>query len=499
MPWDAAFGVFVQKMCKIELGSHVKNMSMSVLSVSQLTQTIRGLLEPRFRSVNVRGEASNLKVQSSGHVYFSLKDAEAQISAVLFRGNAIALPRMPKDGDQIIATGEISVYPPRGSYQLVVRELQFLGTGELLLKFHQLKEQIQQRGWFDSSRKKPLPKLPRRIGVITSPTGAAIQDILQILTRRFSGFCVILNPVKVQGEGAAAEIAQAIDDMNRYQLADVLIVGRGGGSIEDLWAFNEEIVAKAIFESRIPVISAVGHETDFTIADWVADIRAPTPSAAAEIVIAEKAHLLKQLEKASLQSNHFLSQQIQKRKEKLWAIFKHPLLCQPYSLLALPVMRLDDLKQSIDHAAHAILQKTKLRLDAQQHRVDLVRPSNQICQIRQRIGSLSIRLDETIKSCFAIKKKNYSLPLFYSRLDTSILRHIANKNEQIRQIRSTIASLNPNHLLKMGFCILFSEKDHSVILSVEEMQTDQPFKAVLSDGCIHAKALRIEKTDGPQL
>lgn len=320
---------------------------MKIFTVSELTYAIKGVLEPPFRSLSVKGEISNFKLQSSGHLYFSLKDAGSQISAVLFKGSAASLPRMPKEGDQVIAQGEISLYAPRGQYQIVVRELQFLGVGELLLKLHQLKEQLQMRGWFDPKLKKPLPKFPRRIGIVTSPTGAVIQDILHVLRRRFAGFHVILNPVKVQGEGAAQEISQAIDDFNKYRLADVLIVGRGGGSIEDLWAFNEEMVAKAIFDSKIPVISAVGHETDFTIADLVADVRAPTPSAAAEIAVAEKASLLRHLGSLGQLSLHRIKQQIGHYRQQVSALKKHPLLSSPYGILAEPIQRVDDFARAL--------------------------------------------------------------------------------------------------------------------------------------------------------
>jgi exodeoxyribonuclease VII large subunit len=338
-----------EKRKKIALQSFFwQNTHMKILSVSELTHAIKGVLEPAFQGISVKGEISNFKLQTSGHLYFSLKDANAQISAVLFRGNAASLPRMPKEGDQVVAKGEISLYAPRGQYQIIIRELQFLGVGELLLKLHQLKEEIQARGWFHPEHKKPLPKLPKRIGVVTSPTGAVIQDILHILTRRFAGFQVILNPVKVQGEGSAQEIAQAIYDFNKYRLADVLIVGRGGGSIEDLWAFNEEIVAKAIFESKIPIISAIGHETDFTIADWVADVRAPTPSAAAEIVIAEKANLLRFLESTQELCRQRIAQQIHQYRERVSALQKHPLLSSPYGVLAPAIQRLDDFARQLE-------------------------------------------------------------------------------------------------------------------------------------------------------
>jgi exodeoxyribonuclease VII large subunit len=263
-----------------------------ILSVSALTSAIKNQLESRFPALQVKGEISNLKEQASGHIYFTLKDAEAQIRAVIFRSNARELARPLRNGDQVIVKGELAVYPPQGYYQVVVRKLSYAGVGELLVQLHALKDKLQALGWFSKERKKPLPKFPRTIGVVTSPTGSVIQDILNILGRRFAGFHLILNPVKVQGEGAAEEIARAIDAFNRYQLADVLIVGRGGGSLEDLWAFNEEKVAAAIFASKIPVISAVGHETDFTIADFVADVRAPTPSAAAEIATQEMAQQL---------------------------------------------------------------------------------------------------------------------------------------------------------------------------------------------------------------
>jgi exodeoxyribonuclease VII large subunit len=475
-------------------------MTLKIISVTELTSAIRAILEPSFRSIAVRGEISNLKLQSSGHLYFSLKDAGAQISAALFRSNAAALARMPKDGDQVVAIGELSVYPPRGNYQIIVRELQFLGVGELLLKLHQLKEALQARGWFDASHKKPIPKLPRRIGVVTSPTGAVIQDILNILTRRFATFHVVLNPVKVQGDGAAQEIAQAIIDMNRFDLADVLIVGRGGGSIEDLWAFNEEIVAKAIFESRIPIISAIGHETDFTIADWVADIRAPTPSAAAEMVIAEKANLLKTLERASSHAASFLKEQIRRHRQQMSALSMHPTLSQPHSLLAQPTLRLDDARQDAEAAMGRLLQAKRLRLDSFAKRLELLRPSQQIKNLKEKIRSYALRLDDALRSSVAIKKQNFIPASLYLRLETPLMRTLANKKELLFQIGSSCASLHPKNLLKKGYSILFSEKGDSIILSVKDLRLNQPFTAVLADGRIRGAALQIEKTpDGPLL
>ena len=275
-----------------------------ILTVTQLSQALKMHIETRFPAIAVQGEVSNLKEQASGHLYFTLKDAQAQISAVLFKTNGRAVEKLPKNGDQILVRGEINVYPPRGYYQIIVRELSFVGVGALLLKLHEMKLKLQERGWFDKAHKKPLPKYPKTIGVVTSATGSVIQDILHILSRRLNKFHLILNPVKVQGETAAEEIAEAITQFNRYALADVLIIGRGGGSLEDLWAFNEEKLAKAIFDSQIPIICAVGHETDYCIADFVADVRAPTPSAAAEIVSVEKMQQLLFLSQAKTRIHH---------------------------------------------------------------------------------------------------------------------------------------------------------------------------------------------------
>ncbi len=265
---------------------------MKIYSVSEMTREIRTLLEERFGEVWIEGEISNFRPAASGHFYFSLKDETAQIRCVMFRGANRGLRFQPENGLQVLCGGRISVYEPRGDYQILVERLEPQGIGALQLAFEQLKKRLEGEGLFDPARKRPIPALPRKVGVVTSPTGAAIRDMVDVLTRRFPNIQILLNPVLVQGEGAAGEIASAVAVMNERDDLDLLIVGRGGGSIEDLWAFNEEVVARAIAASRIPVISAVGHETDFTIADFVADLRAPTPSAAAELAVPVKEDLL---------------------------------------------------------------------------------------------------------------------------------------------------------------------------------------------------------------
>ena len=258
-----------------------------IFSVSELNAYVGGLLgaDPHLRDLTVRGEISGFKRHSSGHLYFSLKDERALVRCVMFKGQAMQLDFRPEDGMQVCISGYAALYARDGSFQVYAQSMAREGAGALYARFLALKEQLEREGYFDASHKKPIPFLPRCVGVVTSGTGAAIQDVLQIIGRRFPKMPICLCPVKVQGEGAAGEIAAGIRAMNRARTAVVLIVGRGGGSIEDLWAFNEPEVARAIWESEIPVISAVGHETDFTIADFVADLRAPTPSAAAELAV----------------------------------------------------------------------------------------------------------------------------------------------------------------------------------------------------------------------
>jgi len=255
-----------------------------VLSVSELTWQVRALLEKQIGAVWVSGEITNLRAQSSGHIYFTLKDAAAQLSCVLFGREKVAHRETLADGQKILAQGDVTVYEARGQYQLIVRAVELQGIGALQVAFEKLKQKLQAEGLFAPERKRPLPKYPQRIGLVTSPTGAAICDVLHVAQRRNPGLEIILAPCRVQGEGAAEEIAEAIKLLNEFGAVDLILVTRGGGSLEDLWVFNEEVVARAIFESQIPVVSAVGHEIDFTIADFVADVRAATPSAAAEII-----------------------------------------------------------------------------------------------------------------------------------------------------------------------------------------------------------------------
>jgi exodeoxyribonuclease VII large subunit len=428
------------------------------ITVSELTFAIKNQLEPRFNALLVQGEISNAKLHSSGHFYFDLKDAAAKISAVMFRPQYQQLNRPPKEGDQVIVRGGLSLYPPHGKYQMLVRSLEFKGIGELLLKLEALKKKLQNLGWFEKERKRGLPKFPRTIGVVTSPTGAVIRDIIQVLSRRFSGFHLILNPVRVQGAEASFEIAQAIKEFNRYQLADLLIVGRGGGSLEDLWAFNEEIVAKAIFESKIPIVSAVGHETDVTIADFVADLRAPTPSAAAEMVTAEKKHHLEFLEKAKKNLTFTLSHQVKRVRTQLRSYQRLPLFSTPYTLFAEPMQKFDEIKSKLDARMRDSLLKKRYSLTARQKEAAALKPTAQLLFFRTEVKQLKKRVEATLLQSLKIKKI------------------------KLQEVIQKLQGVDPKNVLKRGYAILFAEKEGSVIVSAQALTPGQNVRALLSDG-----------------
>ena len=303
----------------------------NILSVTQLNNLIKAAFDnvPALQNVCVRGEISNYKLYPSGHHYFTLKDAEGSLKCVLFKGNAFSLRFRPQNGMSVLAVGRVSVYPRDGAYQLYCSRLIPDGAGDLQMAFEQLKDRLWKEGLFDESHKKPLPRFPHRIGVVTSPAGAAIHDMLRILGKRYPLSKVILLPVRVQGAEAAGEIARAVEYANRERLCELLIVGRGGGSMEDLWAFNEEPVARAVYASGIPVISAVGHEPDVTISDFVADLRAATPSNAAELAVPDRAELCSRLDSLQNRMAAALQRQVQSARGRLEALAERPVLTDP--------------------------------------------------------------------------------------------------------------------------------------------------------------------------
>ncbi len=437
----------------------------STLTVTQLTHQIKNQLESSFASCTVQGEISNGKAHSSGHFYFDLKDAGAKIPAVMFRNAFSRLDRKPKEGDQVILKGNISVYAPHGRYQMLVNSLEFQGVGELLLRLERLKKKLQERGWFEAEKKKPLPRFPLKIGVVTSPTGAVIRDIIQVLTRRFSGFQLLLNPVRVQGGEAAYEIAEAIEQMNRLNLCDVMIVGRGGGSLEDLWPFNEEIVARAIYESRIPIVSAVGHETDVTLADFVADVRAPTPSAAAELVTDEKQAHLNFLNKMHEQLSSTLSFQMRHKRAQLEGVVRSPLLASSTSLLALPFQRLDECKSKLESVMKSALQRRRDLLAGRQRQAKALKPTTLLQAYRHKLDQQTRRLAESVQSQLHLRK------------------------QKLTQVIQALQAVDPKNVLKRGYAILFAINEGSIVVSTKKLIPGQRVEARLADG---TKTLSVE-------
>ncbi|MBY4678520.1 exodeoxyribonuclease VII large subunit [Marinobacterium arenosum] len=369
--------------------------SSHALSVSELNRQVRSLLERSFLTIEVQGELSNFVRPSSGHWYFTLKDANAQVRCAMFRNRNQLLRYRPKDGDQVVVRAKVSLYEGRGDYQLICEHMTESGVGLLQQAFEQLKAQLQQEGLFDPAHKKPLPTYASHIGVVTSPTGAAIHDILTVLKRRFPGLPVTLYPTAVQGEEAPAQICRAIELANRHGECDVLIVGRGGGSLEDLWPFNDERVARAIHASELPIVSAVGHEVDLSISDFVADVRAATPSAAAELLSPDQTALRSQLYQLQVRLSRQLKQRLQQRRERLLALRAR--LRHPGERLRQRAQRLDDLELRLRRSLQRRLEQRQLKLASLDKRLSLCAPQRQIQLKRQQVEQLSHQLQQQLQ------------------------------------------------------------------------------------------------------
>jgi exodeoxyribonuclease VII large subunit len=346
------------------------------LTVTEITRRIKHSLESSFSSVVIQGEISNFKRHSSGHIYFTLKDDGSQISAVLWRSRAPMLTFQPEDGIKVVVTGRVTVYEVRGAYQIEVTSIRPAGIGELQMAFEYLKRKLSAEGLFDAEHKKPLPEYPARIGVVTSATGAALHDILTVLRRRFPALEVILRPTIVQGIDAASDIVRAIEDLHQVAGIDVMIVGRGGGSLEDLWAFNEEKVARAIFKSTIPVVSAVGHEIDFTIADFVADLRAPTPSAAAELVVRDRTAILATVREYWYTIHETVTAMLSDHKNHVRHLLDSYSFNKPIDLLRQYSQRVDELDRGLSSTISHRLALLRALSQALQHRVRALDPGS---------------------------------------------------------------------------------------------------------------------------
>jgi exodeoxyribonuclease VII large subunit len=399
------------------------------LTVSELTARIRDLLAKNFIDVLVEGEISNCREAQSGHIYFTLKDERAQVKCVWFRQQMRGVRFRPEDGLKVTVRGSIGIYEQRGEYQIYVETMDPAGRGELQLAFEQLKRKLESEGLFDVAHKKPLPVLPSRIGLITSPKGAAVRDVIRILRRRFPNVHVLLVPVRVQGEGAAREIARAVRFFNQRENVDVLIVARGGGSLEDLWAFNEETVARAIFDSQIPVISGVGHETDFTIADFVADVRASTPSAAAEIVVQTR----REFDKHIVSLRDALSEQLRYRilvlSRRVHELGARRGFQRPLDLLRQRRQRSDEMTSRLAQGLRERLQQSRRRFTLAYLRIARF-------DFRSRIAAIRLRLE----------KRRTELGLCAERL-------LRAKRERIERLRLQLQERGPLKVLERGYAI----------------------------------------------
>lgn len=436
-----------------------------VWKVSELTERIRGLLEGEFPDFSVEGEVSNYHAAQSGHLYFTLKDARSQIRCVCFRDQVRGLKFRPEDGLHVTVRGGIGVYEPRGEYQIYVSHIEPVGLGALQLAFEQLKKRLEEEGLFDEERKKPLPLLPRRIGVVTSPTGAAIRDILRVLKRRFPNVHVLLFPVKVQGESAAGEIVAAVQYFNRAKRADVLIVARGGGSLEDLWAFNEEIVARAIANSEIPVITGIGHETDFTIADFVADVRAPTPSAAAEIVVRSRQefeHHIAEHQRHLTQRMRYLLSQWRHRVRDLET---H----RGFRQLEILVRRR---RQQVDELASSLAVGLRLRLATTLQR--LTRASSRIAvfDLRRRAALLRQRIEQR-----------------QDGLRAAFARALTAKRHRFEKLNLQLEERSPFQLLERGYAIAY-DASGKVLRSPDQVALGDDISVRLARGQLDATVRR---------
>ena len=438
------------------------------VSVSQYTAAIKKALENRIPPAWVLGEISNLRAQSSGHLYFSLKDAGAQVPAVMFRGQATRLRFRPRDGMQVLAFGEISVYEPHGRYQLVVRELKESGEGQLYREFERLKRKLGEEGLFASDRKRPLPALPLRVAIVTSPTGAALQDFIRILKRRDWGGALQVFPVKVQGTGAAAEIESAIRYINELGVHDLLVIARGGGSIEDLWSFNEERVARAVFESEIPVISGVGHEIDYTLSDFAADLRAETPSGAAEIVSSAFIETVDRLELARSELDDLLEERLKELKSQVERLGQGLRAVSPVGHLERSFLRIDELGTRFLSAFRSSVFERRDRFRSLEAKLLQQEVSRSLGQWRERLE----RYERTLERGLGDRVQALG-----GRLDV---------------LRAKLQTLSPKATLQRGYAIL-QDDDGLALTSAEGVKRGSRLKASLSDGSLEVTVDRVKK------
>jgi exodeoxyribonuclease VII large subunit len=429
-----------------------------ILSVSELTARIRTLLEEQFVEIWVEGELSNCKVWNTGHMYFTLKDGGAQVRGVMFRSALRLLRFKPQDGLRVVARGRISVYDPKGEYQLVCEHLEPEGLGALQLAFDQLKGRLAAEGLFDARRKRPLPVLPRKIGIVTSLDGAALRDIVQVLRRRYANAHIVIRPARVQGEGAAVDIARALAAIGRHGGVDVVIVGRGGGSIEDLWAFNEEVVARAIAGCPVPTIAAVGHETDVTIADFVADLRAPTPSAAAEMVVTRKDEVCAQIDRLSQRIEASMRARVHRLEARLRTLEARPGYAGTHGRL---LMR----GRHVAELTHELRRGLRAALAARERACHHLRLALETFDLRRRFGRIRTRLGAAD-----------------ARLGAAMARRTHVDVARLRGAAARLESLSPLAVLGRGYAVCWTADRTAIVRDAAHVQAGDRVQVTLAHG-----------------
>jgi len=438
--------------------------NQKIFSVSELSKAIKSILEGRFPFINVAGEISNLRRPGSGHCYFTLKDDRAQVKAVLFKMQQRYLEKLPRDGQMVVCRGRISVYEPRGDYQLIVDSLDFHGAGALQLAYEQLKKKLAAEGIFDQEDKKKLPPLPRHITLITSPTGAAVHDFIRIAQSRYPQVKISVFPVAVQGDAAAGEIRQAIIDSNDQLDTDIIVLCRGGGSIEDLWAFNDEQLARTIRSSAVPVVSAVGHEIDFTIADFAADLRAPTPSGAAEMLLPDSSVLADRITELTRRLHHTMQSGIDRYQEQLAWYRQHLSSAgQPVDTL---MLRLDHLVGNLEHAMQNILTGGQTRLNIVDSLLQRNNPLQVLCLHQQKIQELQRRL---------LQAGN---------------RTISEKEQALARSAGLLDAVSPLSTLARGYSIARKKSGRkTVITAFDQVRSGEKIELILHRGRVDCSVL----------
>lgn len=443
-------------------------MAQEYMTITAINQFIKNMFDSNtyLKKVYLKGEISNFKHHTSGHLYLTLKDDDSRISAIMFRSAAASLNFVPEDGMNVLVTGRISVYPNGGNYQIYIDKMEQDGLGNLYIEFEKLKKKLQIEGLFDPNHKQPLPKFPTKIGIVTAPTGAAIKDILSTLKRRFPLCETILFPALVQGVSAASDIAKKIKMADSYDL-DVLIVGRGGGSIEDLWAFNEEIVARAIYNAKTPIISAVGHEIDFTIADYVADRRAPTPTAAAEMAVPTLEEVSSLFASKQSEITHLFHNKIEQAKHALDSLKKHYILKNPMVLYEMKIQRLDTMTEEIYKAIQRFMEKKANTLKEIKKSYILQNPA------------------------VLYKEQTNALEIVKTNLGKTIQTILKDYNQKMQNIVQTVKLVNPLNILDKGYSVVY--KENTIIKSIRDVQIKDTLSVRLSEGKMKVEVKEIKE------